>query len=142
VGQTATTTFTNIDVDKTPPTCAVTVSPTVVWSPNAKPVAITGTVTAGDNLSGVASVVGGSVTSNETLASGDVQDFVIKSSYSAPLKLSAVVDIAGKLNATRTGSGSGRTYSQTVTVTDQAGNTNTTPCMWTVTVSHDQAAGH
>jgi hypothetical protein len=40
------------------------------------------------------------------------------------------------------GSGTGRTYTQTVTVTDQAGNKNTTPCTWTVTVPHDQGNSH
>ena len=142
LGQKTPTTFTSINVDKTAPTCSMTVSPTVLAPPNGKPVAITGTATAGDLLSGVASVVGAAVTSNEGLATGDVQGFTIKSAFSDPLKLSALVGITGQLNATRTGSGSGRSYSQTVTVTDQAGNTNSTPCTWTVTVPHDQGAGH
>jgi hypothetical protein len=140
VGKTATTKVTGIDVDKTPPTCAVSVTPAVLWPPNGKPVAITGTVTVGDTLSGLASVVGGPVTSNETLGAGDVQGFVVNTTYPAPLPLSAVVNITGQLAAKRSGSGSGRTYSQTITVKDQAGNTNTTPCTWTVTVPHDQ--GH
>ena len=55
-----------------------------------------------------------------------------------PLQLNAVVNVAGTLVATRAGDGSGRTYSQRVTVTDQAGNTNTAPCAWTVTVPRDQ----
>lgn len=139
VGQKAETSFTGINVDKTPPTCAIRVSPTVLSPPNSKPVAIAGTATVGDNLSGVAGVVGGTVTSNEALASGDVQGFAINAAFGAPPKLSAVVDITGQLNATRNGSGSGRTYSQTFTVKDQAGNTNATPCTWTVTVPHDQA---
>ena len=138
IGQKTPTTFTPINVDKTPPTCPTSVSPTVLWSTNSKPVAITGTTTARDNLSGVASVVGGAVTSNEALAAGDVTGFVINTAFAAPLRLSAVVNIAGQLKATRTPSGSGRTYAQTVTVTDQAGNTNTTPCTWTVTVPRDQ----
>jgi hypothetical protein len=142
VGQKTSTTFSYIDVDKTPPTCTVTVSPTTLWPPNGKPVAITGTVTAGDNLSGIASVVGGTVTSNETLATGDVQGLTINTTYAAPLKLSASVSVSGQLVATRAGSGNGRTYSQTITVTDQAGNTNTAPCTWTVTVPHDQGGGH
>jgi hypothetical protein len=144
VGQKAETTFTGINVDKTPPTCAVRVSPTVLSPPNAKLVAIAGTATVGDALSGVASVVGGTVTSNETLAAGDVQGFAINTTFGAPPKLSAVMDIAGQLNATRNPSGSGssgRTYAQTVAVKDQAGNMNTTPCTWTVTVPRDQAPG-
>jgi hypothetical protein len=142
VGQKTSTTFTGIDVDKTPPTCAVTVSPTTLWPANGKPVAIMGTVTAGDNLSGIASVAGGTVTSNETLATGDVQGLTINTTYAAPLKLSASVSVSGQLVATRAGSGNGRTYSQTITVTDQAGNTNTAPCTWTVTVPHDQGGSH
>ena len=140
LGQKTTTTFTGINVDKTPPTCSTTVSPTVLWPANAKPVAITGTVTVGDNLSGIASVVGGTITSNEALKSGDVQGFTVNTTYPSPLQLSAVLDLTGTLVAKRTGNGSGRIYSQTVTVTDHAGNTNATPCTWTVTVSHDQGS--
>jgi hypothetical protein len=137
LGQTATTTFTGINVDKTPSTCSIRVSPTVLWPPDSKPVAITGTVTVGDNLSGIASVVGGTITSNETLGSGDVQGFTVNATYTSPLKLSAVLNLTGTLVAKRAGNGSGRIYSQLVTVTDQAGNTAS--CTWTVTVPHDQA---
>ena len=62
----------------------------------------------------------------------------VNATYTSPLKLSAVLNLTGTLIAKRAGDGSGRTYSQTVTVTDQAGNTNATPCTWTVTVPHDQ----
>ena len=139
--QKTTTTFTGINVDKTLPTCSVQVSPTVLWSPDGKPVAVTGTATVGDNRSGIASVVGGAVTSNEALAPTDVQGFTINTPVTTPLTLSTVVNITGQLKATRTPAGSGRTYTQTVTVTDQAGNTNTTPCTWTVSVPRDQAPG-
>lgn len=142
IGQAKTTTFTGINVDKTPPTCSILVSPTILRPPNSKLVPITGTATVGDNSSGsgVASVVGGSVTANEALASGDVQGFAINTAFSEPLTFSAVVNIAGQLNAKHdpSGSASGRTYSQTVTVTDHAGNTNATPCTWTVTVPRDE----
>jgi hypothetical protein len=136
VGQATTTTFGGINVDKTPPSCAIVVSPTVLWSPNGKPVAITGTVTAGDKLSGLARVLGGAVTSNEALALGDVRGFTINTTYPSPLQLGDVVNVAGTLVATRAGNGSGRIYSQLVTVMDQAGNT--APCTWTVTVPHDR----
>jgi hypothetical protein len=135
--QTDTKTFTGIDIDKTPPTCSISVSPTILWPPNGKPVAITGTVTVGDNLSGIASVVGGPVTSNEALVPGDVHGFTVNATYASPLERSAVLNLTGTLVAKRAGNGSGRTYSQLVTVTDQAGNTAS--CTWTVTVSHDQA---
>jgi hypothetical protein len=138
LGQATPTTFGGINVDKTPPSCAVRVTPTVIWSPDGKPVAITGTVTAGDNLSGIAKVMGGAVTSNEKLGRNDVRGFIINPPFAAPLQLNAVVDVAGTLVATRAGDGSGRTYSQLVTVTDWAGNTNTAPCTWTVTVPRDQ----
>jgi hypothetical protein len=141
LGEPATTKFAGINVDKTPPSCSIRVSPTVLQPPNSKPVAITGTVTVGDNLSGLASVVSGPVTSNEALASGDVQAFVVNTTYRAPLQLSAVVNIAGKLVAKRSGDGSGRTYSQAITVKDQAGNTNKGLCTWTVAVPHDRAPG-
>ena len=136
LGQARTTTFAGINVDKTPPSCAVRVSPTVIWSPDGKPVAITGTVTAGDNLSGLATVVGGAVTSNEKLGRNDVRGFIINTPYATPLKLGAVVNFTGTLVATRAGDGRGRTYAQLVTITDQAGNTAT--CTWTVTVPRDQ----
>ncbi len=136
LGQKTTTTFTGINVDKTPPACSIRVSPTVLWPPNSKPVAITGTVTVGDNLSGIARVVGGTITSNEALGSGDVQGFTVNTTYTSPLKLSAILDLNGTLIAKRAGGGSGRSYSQLVTVTDQAGNTAS--CTWTVTVPHDQ----
>jgi hypothetical protein len=141
LGEKTPTTFIHIDIDKTPPTCAVTVSPTTLWPPNGKPIAITGTITVGDDRSGLASVVGSAVTSNETLASGEVQGFTVNKTYSAPLKLSDSVSITGQLAATRAGSGSGRTYTQTITVKDQAGNTNAKPCTWTVSVPHDQGGG-
>ena len=138
LGQATETTFTGINVDKTPPTCAVRVTPTILWSPDGKPVAITGTVTAGDTLSGLARVAGGAVTSNEKLGRNDVRGFAINTPYPISLLPGAVVDFAGTLVATRAGDGSGRIYTQRVTVTDQAGNTNTAPCTWTVTVPRDQ----
>jgi hypothetical protein len=136
LGQQTTTTFAGINVDKTPPSCAIVVSPTVLWSPNGKPVAIAGTVTARDTLSGLARVLGGAVTSNEALGPDDARGFAVNATYTSPLRLSAVVDLAGTLVAKRAGGGSGRSYSQLVTVTDQAGNTAS--CTWTVTVPHDQ----
>ena len=139
--QTTRTTFSGINVDKTPPTCVVSVSPTVLRPPNLKLVAITGKVMAADTLSGVAKVVGGPVTGSEAIAVADVQGFVIDTRIPTALQLSAEVTIAGQLMATHnpSGSPSGRAYSQTVTVTDQAGNTNAMPCTWTVSVPRDQA---
>lgn len=137
LGQTDTRTFTGIDIDKTPPTCSISVSPTVLWPPDSKSVAITGTVTIGDNLSGIASVVGGPVTSNEDLGHGDVQGFTVNTTYASPLKLRAILNLTGTLVAKRAGNGSGRSYSQVVAITDQAGNSAS--CSWTVTVTHDQA---
>lgn len=136
LGQQTTTTFTGINVDKTPPTCSIRVSPTVLWSPYSKPVAITGTVTVGDTLSGIARVVGGTITSNEVLGPGDVRGFTVNATYASPLQLSAALNLTGTLMAKRAGDGSGRIYSQLVTVTDQAGNTAS--CTWTVTVPRDQ----
>ncbi len=136
LGQATTTTFTGINVDKTPPACSIRVSPTVLWSPNGKPVAITGAVTTGDTLSGLASVVGGAVTSNEALRPGDVRGFVVNTLYARPLQLGATVNLTGTLVATRAGDGNGRRYTQEVTVTDWAGNTAS--CAWTVTIPHDQ----
>ena len=93
-------------------------------------------MTVGDNLSGIARVVGGAVTSNEALAAGDVTGFTVNTTYASPLQRGAVVNLNGTLVAKRTGGGNGRIYTQMVTVTDQAGNTAS--CTWTVTVPHDQ----
>ena len=112
------------------------VTPTVLWSPDGKPVAISGAVTAGDTLSGLARVLGGAVTSNEKLGRNDVRGFAVNATYATPLQPSAVVNVAGTLVATRAADGSGRIYTQRVTVTDQAGNAAT--CAWTVTVPRDQ----
>ena len=136
VGQATPTTFAAINVDKTLPSCAIVVTPTVIWTPNGKPVAITGVVTADDSLAGLARVAGGAVTSNEALGRSDVRGFAVNTPYPTPLQLGAVVNFAGTLVATRAGDGGGRTYAQLVTVTDQAGNTSS--CTWTVTVPHDQ----
>jgi hypothetical protein len=122
VGQKTVEKFTDIDVDKTPPTCTVS----VIASDKLKPGALSGQVTAGDNLSGVGSVVDGPVTSKQALAAGEVQGFDFNTTYDDPLKLSAVVDFTGELKPPS----GGRLYQQTVTVKDQAGNTNTTPCTW------------
>ena len=80
--------------------------------------------------------MGGAVTSNEALGRSDVQGFAVNATYASPLTRSAALNLIGTLVATRAGTGSGRIYSQLVTVTDQVGNT--APCTWTVTVPHDQ----
>lgn len=116
-----------INVDLTPPTCTVTMTPITIWPPNHKMVAVTAQVTVNDALSGPAGFVLSSIASNEGDISSEVQGFVI-----------GQASTSGMLMADRLGTGTGRVYTLTYTARDKAGNTAT--CNGTVTVPHDQ--GH
>jgi hypothetical protein len=116
--------------DQTPPTCTAVASPSSIWPPNKKLVNVTVTVTPADSGgSGLATppFVLISVTSNEAITPSDYPGFVIGTS-----------DVSGQLRADRAGNGTGRIYTLTYRVADNAGNTAT--CTATVTVPHDQ--GH
>lgn len=95
-------------------------SPSSLWPPNHKMVAVTVSYTASDNCTAAPGCTL-AVTSNEPLAVGDV---VIVDAHHVQLR------------AERLGSGSGRNYTIVVTCTDAKGNASSRTA--TVTVPHDQ----
>jgi len=111
--------------DTSPPTVSCSASPAVLWPPNNKLTAITTNVTVADTDSGAAGFSLLSVTSNE----GDVST---ESSGWSP----GTADTSGFLQASRLGSGNGRTYTLMYEGQDNAGNKAT--CSATVVVPHDQ----
>lgn len=118
--------FTKVDV--TPPTLAFTLSPGILWPPNNKPVAITTTITATDDYDPEPEIKLESITSNETLADGDIQDARLQTD-----------DRSFLLMATRAGNNmAGRIYTVTYSATDASGNKSTASA--TVIVPHDQSA--
>ena len=116
-----------IQLDKTPPTIACSVSPNVLWPPDNKLVSVNLSVSVTDALSGSAGFTLVSVTSNEPdSGQGDIQGFV-----------TGTASTTGQLRAQRLGSGSGRVYMFTYNGSDKAGNTAS--CTTTATVPHDQS---
>lgn len=118
-------------VDTTPPTCTAVASPSRLWPPNGKPVAVTVAVapadTGGSGLATQAFTLL-SVTSNEAITPADYPGFT-----------PGTPDTTGQLVAVRAGNGPGRVYTLTYQVADGAGNRGT--CTATVTVPHDRGAG-
>jgi hypothetical protein len=125
-GNSASSTVTGINIDKTPPVLACSASPNVLWPPNNKLVPINVSVNVTDSLSGSAGFTLVSVTSNEAESGQrDIQGFV-----------TGTASTSGQLRAQRLGSGTGRVYTFAYSGADRAGNTAT--CITTVTVPHDQ----
>jgi hypothetical protein len=118
-----------IKLDKTAPSLNVSLDKTTIWSPNHKMVPITATINDSDSTSGIDSVVLTSITSNEPLQSDDIQG----ATYNTPTGTTDTFE----LRADRLGSGNGRIYTITFTVSDKAGNVTTKSV--TVTVPHDQS---
>lgn len=115
--------FTVTVQDSTPPTfLALSASPSTIWPPNNKMVAVKLTANVVDTVSAATAHII-AVSCNEP-ASGDWQ-------ITGALTLS--------LRATRLGSGNGRIYTITVQATDAAGNSTTRTV--TVSVPHDQGHG-
>jgi len=115
-----------INIDKTPPTIACTVSPDSLWPPNHKLVTVTASVTVTDALSGQAGFVLTSATSDEpTSGEPDIVGFDV-----------GTADTSGQVRADRLGSGDGRVYSLSYSGSDRAGNSAI--CTVTVTVPHDR----
>lgn len=114
------------EVDRTPPTLALSAAPSELWPPNHKLVTVQVAVQATDDFDPNPAVELVSVTSSEPdngLGDGDKPgDIVINP------------DGAIQLRAERSGSGSGRAYTLTYSATDRAGNTTTE----SVTVPHDR----
>jgi hypothetical protein len=122
-----------IRIDKTAPTAAVALNKNKLWPPNHQLAAIAATVNATDSLSGVSSIVLTSITSNEPdegLRDGDQSNDIQGAE-------TGTFDTSYMLRAERAGSGTGRIYTITYSVTDNAGNK--TNASATVTVPHDQS---
>ena len=111
-------------IDKSAPILSVQLDKTVLWPPNHKMVTIHATLNSSDGTSGFASVVLTSITCNEPTSEGDIQ---------ANLGTMAT---SFSLIAERLGNGTGRIYTITYTITDNAGNKST--AVSTVSVPHNQ----
>jgi hypothetical protein len=116
--------FTQVDV--TPPTLSFTLTPGTLWPPNNKLVPVTATITVQDDYDPEPEIKLESITANEPLADGDIQDAQIGAN-----------DRDFYLIAKRAGTNqAGRTYTVTYSATDASGNKATASA--TVTVPHDQ----
>jgi hypothetical protein len=115
-----------VPIDTTPPALSVTLNPATLWPPNNKPVPITATITVTDDYDPEPEIKLESITSNETLADGDIQDVQLGTD-----------DRQFSLAAKRAGTNmAGRIYTVTYSATDASGNKATAST--TVTVPHDQ----
>jgi len=104
--------------DTTPPTLHLSVSPSVLWSPDHKMVTIQATITATDICDAHPMVRLVSITSNESdngLGDGDTSNDIQGASFGQD-------DREFRLRAERSGTGSGRIYPITYAVTDGSGN--------------------
>jgi hypothetical protein len=107
------------------PTLSISFSPDVLWPPNNKLVLITATISVTDSCDANPSAALVSITANEPLAPGDIQGARFGTD-----------DRSFELDATRLGSGKGRTYTVTYKVSDHLGHSATASA--TVTVPHNQ----
>jgi probable HAF family extracellular repeat protein len=127
-GNSASTTVTGVNIDKTAPGVGCGVTPSQLWPPNHRMVAVQASVEVSDALSGAAGFTLTSATSNEPdngpgdgNTVNDVQGFEV-----------GAADTSGLLRAERSGRSAGRIYSLRYEGRDQAGNAAT--CEATVTV--------
>lgn len=118
-------TDTNPDSDTTPPTISVTLTPSVIWPPNQKMVAVTAQVQVSDDRDPNPAVRLVSVTANEGQA-GDIAGADLGTD-----------DRSFSVRASRTGQQKqGRVYTVRYSATDASGNTAFATA--TVTIPHDQ----
>jgi len=112
--------------DKTPPTLAVTLTPSTIWPPDNKMVTVSATITAHDDVDPNPEVKLLSITANETLDKDDIQVGKL------------FTDIRQfQLRAKRAGNNlAGRIYTVIYIANDASGNQ--TKISATVTVPHDQ----
>jgi hypothetical protein len=112
--------------DKTPPTLTVTLSPSKLWPPNEKMVAITATITTKDDVDPQPDIKLMSITANEPLDKDDIQGAQL---YTDNRQF--------QLKAKRAGNNlAGRIYTVTYIANDASGNQ--TEVSATVTVPHDR----
>ncbi|MCJ8014249.1 Ig-like domain-containing protein [Paenibacillus sp. KQZ6P-2] len=115
-----------VKIDKTGPNLMVQLDPATLWPANNKLVKVNAKLDSSDTMSGIASVVLTSITSNEPdSGEGDIEANL------------GSEDTSFSLRATRSGEGTGRIYTITYTATDNAGNQTVSTA--TVTVPHDQS---
>ena len=113
VGNVAASTTFVVRIDKTAPTGSLTVSPSKLWPANHKFTSIATTLNSADAGGGPVTVSGPVVTSNEPVLS--------KSDKTTPDWI--VSGDSLQLRAERSNQGSGRVYTISYVLTDQAGNT-------------------
>jgi len=122
-----------LKLDRTAPTLTVALPDKLLWPPNHKYVPINLTVNGSDDLSGIASIVLTSITSNESdegLGDGNHTSDVIDAEI-------GTLDTTISVRAERSGLNKGRVYTVTYTATDFAGNVTTATA--TITVPHDMS---
>ncbi len=110
-----------VQIDKTDPTLNVVLDKTTLGPPNHQLITVHAAVNADDSLSGIASVVLTSITSNEPdngLGDGDTSNDIQGAQI-------GTLDTEFMLRAERSGKGSGRIYTITYTAVDQVGNKTT-----------------
>ncbi|HKP37368.1 MAG TPA: PKD domain-containing protein [Pyrinomonadaceae bacterium] len=111
--------------DTVAPSLAISMSPHDLWPANNRMVEVSATITVNDTCDANPAVKLISITSNEALASGDIQGAALNTD-----------DRSFQLRATRAGNGPGRTYTITYRATDASGNFTIGTA--TVLVPHDQ----
>jgi len=126
-----------IVIDNTPPEISVSVSPNILWPPNHKMFLISPTITVSDNCDPNPVFVLTSITMNEgeeTNTYDPIYDTTVGDGHTLN---DIQIDENGNiyLRAERSGTGTGRIYTITYTVTDASGNSTTASA--TVTVPHD-----
>jgi hypothetical protein len=119
-------------IDETAPNLTVQLDQSVLSPPNHKMVTINASLNNSDGTSGIASVVLTSITSNEPdngLGDGDTVNDIQNANFGTK-------DTSFSLRAERSGQGTGRIYTITYTITDNAGNKST--AVSTVSVPHNK----
>jgi len=128
-GNSATSTVSGINIDKTPPVITASANPATVWPPNGKMVNVTVSGTMADNLSGI----------NPNTATFAVQDSLGLVQPSGPVSVASngAYSFTISLEARRDGQDqNGRLYTILVSAQDNAGNASSATT--TVIVPHDQ----
>lgn len=115
-----------VKVDTTPPTISVSLSPSTLWPPNGKLVAVTATISVKDDYDPAPEIKLESITPSEMSAPDDISDAALGTD-----------DRQFMLKATRDGNNmAGRVYMVIYSATDASGNQSIATA--TVTVPHDQ----
>src|SRR5256885_4071244 len=98
-----------VRIDRTPPVLSCTTTPSEIWPPSHRMVALTADISATDALSGLSGYTLVSMRSNEPdegLGDGDIASDIEGFTVGSP-------DLSGAVRAERSGAGTGRTYTLT-----------------------------